>query len=170
MPPAPLPSPPARPARRFRRTGLILGAAWGISLGCSSPIPGLVRQAEAERFCPAPRIVVKARDDLTVHQVVCGKQPRLRALREDALNLFWQRRGDVSDAYCEEAPPEIRSDPARLRLFQQLRDRQFSAIDRCGPWMSLGPCTVHIFEVSACGARILYGCEEDWCFRMELVP
>jgi hypothetical protein len=169
MPPAPLPSPPALPARRLRRTGLILGAASGISLGCSNPIPNLVGQAEAERFCPAPRIVVKARDDLTVHQVVCAKQPSLRALREDDRNLFWKSRGDVSDVHCGEAPPEIRSDPARLRLFQELRDRQFSAMDRCR-WMSFGPCAVHIFEASACGARILYGCEGEWCFRMESAP
>jgi hypothetical protein len=169
MSPAPLPSPPALAARRLRRAGLILGVAVGISLGCSSPIPGIVRQAEAERFCPAPRIVVKARDDLTVHQMVCAEPPRWRALREDNLNVFWERRGNVSDAYCGEALPEVRGDPARLRLFQELRDRQFSAFDRCGPWASLG-CTVHIFEVSACGARILYGCEEDRCFRMGLVP
>jgi hypothetical protein len=166
MPPAPLPSP-----RCIRRTGLILGAASGISLGCSSsPIPNIVRQVEEERFCPAARIVVKARDDLTVHQMACAEHPPLRALREDNRNVFWQGRGDVIDVYCREAPPEIRSDPARLRLFQDLRDRQFSAIDRCRPWGSFGPCAVHIFEASACGVRILYGCEGDWCFRMGLAP
>lgn len=170
MPPAPLPSPSALRARRLRRTGLglILGAASGISLGCSSPIPNLVRQVEAERFCPAPRIVVKARDDLTVHQLACAEQPILRALRD--LEPFWQERGHVSDLYCGEAPPEIRSDPARLRLFEELRGRRFSAIDRCRYSLSLGPCAVHIFEVSACGARNLYGCEGDWCSRMGLVP
>jgi hypothetical protein len=133
--------------------------------GCS-PVPGLVRRIERERFCPSDRIVAKVRDDLRVHDFACLRQPAWRAKRAAGVPFsgdepFWQSRLLAYDADCRREPPaEIRSDPARVAIWRDVRNRYFTELDTCSGQI-FPPCAVRIVEVSACGVRGFHVLEGD---------
>lgn len=120
--------------------GCWLPPSWGV--------PYAVERFGKDLACPVERVAVRARADLRVHHFACMKEaPR-----------FAQRRASGVVLRCGEPPLEIEADPARVALWREQRARDFRPVDEWDGPKGVGPLA--IVELTGCGARRFYACEQ----------
>lgn len=102
--------------------------------------------------CPEGWLDARQRTNLRIVHFACLAQASFLAVEEKERRgaLLGFRWADVKDLKCGAPPPEIASNPGRLQLWLELREKQF--------WLFAGGGADDIFEVKGCGAHRFVNC------------
>jgi len=103
-------------------------------------------------FAPGARVEARQRTDLRIVHFACLAQTSFLAVEEKERNgtilgFSWPM---VEALTCGAPPPEIASNPGRLQMWLELREKQF--------WLFAGGGVDDIFEVKGCGAHRFFNC------------